>query len=131
MTILDDLATWLSDETAMTVRRAVVLFSGDDDLPRFRLAKEGVAHHVLMDAPAGLFLADVELGANRSFFSALAEGSLSVDEPIRLDPKATIVVENNWPSKKVEIDGRYYAVPRNFAALLDDLLSDRPTKRRR
>ena len=84
-----------------------------------------------MDAPAGLFLADVELGANRNFFSALAEGSLSVDEPLRLDPKATIVVENNWPSKKVQIDGRSYAIPRNFAAPLGELLAARGTKGRR
>lgn len=123
MTILDDLAKWLAEETSMTVRHAVVLFSAEEKLPRFRLGKEGVSHHALMAGPAGLFFADLRLGANRDFFSALAEESIDVDDPVRLPPKTEVVIEGNWPSKKVSLDGKYYTVPRNFAEPLAELIA--------
>ncbi|MDW3179607.1 MAG: hypothetical protein R8J94_19600 [Acidimicrobiia bacterium] len=120
--ILDDLADFLAEETTMTVHQAVLLLTADDELPRFRMSKSGLSHHALFSAPAGRFLCDLYAPGNMAFFSEIAERTVEVGELVRLDPKEEIVVERNWPSGKVQINGRYYAVPRNFARPLAELV---------
>ncbi len=130
MALLDDLAAFLTEEAAMTVSHAVLLVASDDGLPRMRVAKD-VSRFALFRGPAGLFFCDLESVEERDFFSQLADGRVGVGDVRRLDPKTNIVIEGNWPSRKVKIEGEYYTVPRNFARPLAELLTAVPPKRRR
>ncbi len=133
MRLLDDLASVLSEQTTMTVRDAVLLVSSEDGLPRARLSKSGVSRHALFLAPAGLFFCDLHASAPPLFFAEIGDGTIEVGEPERLDPKQDLVLENNWPSTKIEIGDRYYAVPRNFGSRIESLLAahKKQTKKRR
>jgi hypothetical protein len=131
MALLDDLARYLADHTSMTVHEAVLLMSSEDDLPRARLTRKGLSRHSLFRAPAGLFFCDLHADPDAYFFAEMAEGRVDVGELERLDPKTTLRMEENWPSKKIEIGGRYYVLPRNHAGALAELLAAAPTSRRR
>ena len=132
MPILDDLADYLTEETAMTVHEAVLLMSGEgDELPKVRLFTDGVTVHGFFRAPAGLFMCEMTNVGKDPFFSELEQGNIEVGEAIRLDPNEAFVIEGNWPAKKVEIDGQYYALPRNFAQKFQDLIKESRVKKRR
>lgn len=132
MAILDDLATCLGEETAMKVTHAVLLLSSDDGIPRARMTGKKLNHHALFAGPAGLFLCDLRPSGDAEIFSAVAAREIEVDYFERLDAKVedAIRLEGNWPSRKVLIDEEYYALPRNFAGALRELL-DRPKDKRR
>lgn len=133
MSILDDLAAVLGKETAMKVSHAVMLLSSEDGLPRARMAGKNLRHHALFAGPAGLFFGDLHATTNAEIFSAVSTGDIEVDYYERLDPAAeeAITIEGNFPSRKVLINGEYYALPRNFAKPLAELLNRPKGKRRR
>lgn len=131
MALLKDLANYLAEHTNMTVHEAVLLMSSDEDLPRARLTRKGLSRHALLRAPAGLFFCDLDADPDAYFFAELAEDRVEVGELTRLDPKVTLRIEENWPSKKVKIDDRYYVLPRNHAGALTELLAAAPAKKRR
>jgi len=132
MAILDDLATVLGTETAMQVDHAVLLLSSDDGIPRARMTGKNINHHALFAGPAGLFLCDMHATNSHEIFSAVSTGDIEVAYYERIEPAVedAIRVEGNFPSRKVWIDGEYYALPRNFAKPLGALL-DRPKGKRR
>lgn len=133
MAILDDLAKVLGKQTAMKVTHAVLLLSSDDGIPRAKMAGKKIHHHALFAGPAGLFIGDLHATNDAEIFSAVSTGDIEVDYHERLDPAVedTITVEGNFPSRKVGIDGEYYALPRNFAKPLADMLNRPKGKRRR
>lgn len=115
----------------MTVHEAVLLMTGDDALPKVRLFTDGVSVHGFFRAPAGLFMCEMTNVGKDPFFSELEQGNIEVAEAVRLDPKQEFLVEGNWPAKKVQIDGVYYALPRNFAQKFHDLIREAQTKKKR
>ena len=135
MPILQDLADYISDEASIQVGAAVLLLSSDNgDLPRMRMSKAGLNHHALISTPAGLFMCDLHTSSDHGIFADLEEETLGVDDLVKIDVSEEMVIEGNWPSRKVRIDGNYYAVPRNFAQLLSDMITEqraRQKKRRR
>ncbi len=131
MPILDDLADYLSEETAMTVHEAVLVMSSDGALPKVKLFTTGVAVHAFFRAPAGLFMCEMTTTGKDPFFSELDQGTIDVGEVVRVDAKADFVIESNWPAKKVEIEGRYYALPRNFAQKFHDIVVAAQAKKKR
>lgn len=131
MPILEDLADYLSEETAMTVHEAVLLMSAEGDLPKVRLFNDGVTVHGFFRGPAGLFMCEMTNVGKDPFFSEMEQGNIEVDEIVRLDPKQPFAVEGNFPAKKVQVDGKYYAIPRNFANKFSDLVKAAQAKKRR
>jgi len=133
MAILDDLASCLGEETAMKVDLAVLLLSSDDGIPRARMTGKKLNHHALFVGPAGLFFGDLHATTKAEIFSAVASRDIEVTHFERVGPEVeeTIRVEGNFPSRKVYIDGEYYALPRNFAGPLNELLTSPRGKRRR
>ena len=132
MAVLDDLAACLGEETAMKVNQAVLLLSTDDGIPRARMTGKKVRHHALFAGPAGLFFCDLHVSGSAEIFAAVAAREIEVDYFERLDATVedAIRLEGNWPSRKVLIDDEYYALPRNFAGPLRELL-DRPKDKKR
>ena len=133
MAILDDLASVLGKETAMKVTHAVMLLSSEEGIPRAKMAGKGIRHHALFAGPAGLFICDLHATTHEEIFSAVSTGDIAVDYYERIDPSVeeAISIEGNFPSRKVLIDGEYYALPRNFAKPLAELLNRPKGKRRR
>jgi len=133
MAILDDLSKYLGRATAMKVAQSVLLIRTDDGVPRARMAAKNVQHHALITGPAGVFLCDLEVTNSSEFFSALATEDVEVTyfERIAPDDVDAISLEGNWPSKKVLILEDYYAVPRNFARPLRELLTGTQGKKKR
>lgn len=116
----------------MAVNEAVVVMSSQDgDIPRVRLFNDGVIVHGVFRGPAGLFMAEMTNTGSDPFFSEMEQGNLEVTEPRRLDTNQEFVIENNWPSRKVLIDGEYYAIARNFAPLFHDMIKNAQVKRKR
>ena len=116
----------------MTVHEAVVVMSKQDgELPKIRLFNDDVVVHSVFRGPAGLFMAEMTNMGNDPFFSEMEQGNLEVGEPQRLDETQEFRFENNWPSRKVLIDGEYYAIARNFAPVLNDMIKNAQTKRKR
>ena len=76
MAILNDLAEYLEEETAMTVHEAVVIMSKDDEIPRLRLFNDDVHVHGLFRAPAGLFMCDMTNEGKDPFFSEVVQGNV-------------------------------------------------------
>ncbi len=131
MAILDNLAAHIADETSMQVDEAVLLLSSADGLPRARLAKRSLSRHALLSAPAGLFFCDLDFSRDKDFLAELAAKNVEVGDLTRLNPKEEIVIEGNWPARKVQISGTYYTVPRNFTdALVAIVNSQRSSKRK-
>ena len=131
MAILNDLAEYLEEETAMTVHEAVVIMSKDDEIPRLRLFNDDVHVHGLFRAPAGLFMCDMTNEGNDPFSSEVVQGNVLVDELVRLDADQDFVIEPNWPTRKVQIDGKYYALPRNFAVPFQNMIKEAQKKKKR
>ncbi len=132
MPLLNDLADYLAEETAMTVHEAIVLISSEDELPRARLFTKGVTVHGFFRAPAGLFMCVMTNTARAPFFTSIEEGNVEVDDVVRIDLTQDFLIEPNFPSKKIQIDGEFYAVPRNFTKYIDIMVSRaRERKKRR
>ena len=116
----------------MTVYEAVVVMSSTDGaLPRMRMFNDGVIVHGVFRGPAGLFMAEMTNTGSDPFFSEMEQGNLEVGDPIRLNVKQDFPIENNWPSRKVLIDGEYYAIARNFAPLLHTMITNAQAKQKR
>ena len=124
MPVLNDLAHYLAEETAMQVYEAVLLMSSEneDEMPRVKLFTEGVTVHGLLRSPAGLFMCVMTNVGKDPFYSEMEQGNIEVDDVQRIDTNQDFIVEGHWPTKKVEIDGRYYVIPRNYAAPFNDLV---------
>ncbi len=138
MPILSDLATYISNEASIQVDDAVLLLTSDDgELPRMRMSKAGVNHHGLISTPAGMFICDLHAASDQGIFADLEEDTLEVGALVRVDTSEDLLIEGNWPSRKIQIGDTYYAVPRNFAQLLADMVAkakskdDKRKKRRR
>ena len=141
MPLLDDLADYLTEETDMTVHEAVLVMSYDpdaggknrepDEVPKVRFFTDGVIAHGFFRAPAGLFMCTMTNEGTDPFFSEMEQGNIAVDDVVRLDPKLDYQIEPNWPSRKVEIDGKYYALPRNFAGHFQALVEEARVKKKR
>ena len=131
MAILTDLAEYLEEETAMTVHEAVLVMSKEDEIPRLRLFNDDVNVHGLFRAPAGLFMCDMTNEGKDPFFSEITQGNVVDDELTRLDPQQEFLIEPNWPTRKVLIDGRYYALPRNFALPFQNMIQQAQQKKKR
>lgn len=133
MAILEDLADYLSEETAMQVYEAVLLMSSDnaDEMPRVKLFTEGVTVHGLLRSPAGLFMCVMTNVGKDPFYSEMEQGNVEVDQLERIDPDQDFIVEGHWPTRKVEIDGQYYVIPRNYVSLFNDIVNAAKVKKKR
>ncbi len=131
MAILKDLAEYLEVETAMSVHDAVVVMSAPDGIPRLKLFDDENDVHGVFLAPAGLFMCTMTNEGTDPFFSEMSQGNVVVDDVVRLDPKQDFHIEPNWPTKKVQIDGAYYAIPRNFAQQFNDMIIAAKAKKKR
>lgn len=131
MPLLNDLASYLEQETAMTVYEAVVVMSSSDgEIPRLRLFNDDAVVFGVFRGPGGVFMAEMTNVGSDPFFSEVEQGNVEVAEPTRLDTKDDLVIEPNWPSRKVQIDGTYYAIARNFAPHLQQLWREAQKKKR-
>lgn len=141
MPVLEDLADYLTEETDMTVHEAVLVMSYDPesdgkdrepgDVPKVRFFTDGVIAHGFFRAPAGLFMCTMTNEGTDPFFSEMEQGNVAVDDVVRLDPKLEFEIEPNWPSRKVSIDGTYYALPRNFARHFEMIVEQAKVKKKR
>lgn len=141
MPLLDDLADYLTEETDMTVHEAVLVMSYDPqasgkrrepgEVPKVRFFTDGVINHGFFRAPAGLFMCRMTNEGKDPFFSEMEQGNIAVDDVVRLDPKLEFKIEPNWPSRKVDIDGTYYALPRNFARQFQEIVEQAQVKKKR
>ncbi len=131
MAFLYDVEQLIEQQTSLPAAGTVLLVTSPEGVPRFRM--KNVDHHALFESAGGLFLASLVPNHGTELYSAAATGGMTVGEPMRIDRPQELVVESNWPSGRVVIDGREFGVPRNYVGPLGRLIErvgQRPRRRK-